>query len=143
MIEERRMNPMCFEVCRKLEIDKYADMVSLVYEKDKECKAYLYDMSKTSIGGRFVPEEEEIHPKELVDLLRDLLYPMKSSESIFTLGTDLLHIYDYSSHREVLYLRLTLPTGILQIDYADDTQNIDVLDAVAEALRSNFSLVEN
>lgn len=69
-----------------------------------------------------------------LDTLCDILTRV-SGEKI-TVGKDRCSLY--TSHREIIDLRLIIPRGLLYITYKDESISKDVGDSFAEYLRSNF-----
>lgn len=131
-------NPLMVHVCDSLGIEDVPELMILEYQNGK-CHVILYDMKKDS---KISPvKKTRVHLDDVVSLFNDFMGQgnMAYPDSV---GTDRKSIYDSLTHREVKYLRAFFPTCLLQVDYEDESQNLDFSYTATDLIRESFKVIE-
>ena len=89
---------------------------------------------------------DSIHPsrkKMGVDMKRFLSVMERMTGRRILKGIQSNSIYDGISHRRIVWMRLYLPQGSLQLEYEDSREMIELSDSIAESLRESFHVEES
>lgn len=117
-------NPICAVTCDMLKKD-YHDIIMIECLNGK-ARCMMYDVSEAMYGDKIRPITYDISLKSALSVIHTL------STLHFVEGTDRLSIYEKDTHRCVTYMRFILPSSLIQIDYEDESVNIDVSEDVSD-----------
>lgn len=106
----------------------------ITYE-DNDCKIEAYSQEIVRIPSLLEESEKSISIDQL-SKITEFLTGIR-----LTLGRDEPSLYN-SDHRKIIYLRLCLPSNILQLEFQDGEETLNYDDYISELLRSRWSLID-
>lgn len=131
------MNPVNLEFLELSGIE--AEDVSQVvceYEKGRGyVKISLYSSQEGAGTSSYIKDIKELSLDKFCDSYSSI------TGQVLSFGVEKEDIYDFRNHRKIIYLRIFLPAGKVQIDYEDESINIDMSSSIENYLRSKFSII--
>lgn len=104
----------------------------ITYE-DNECKIEAYSRQI----GRITPFSKETEKKLGIDQLVKITEFLTGRK--LTLGRDEPSLYN-PDHRKIIYLRLCLPSGILQLEFPDGEETINYNKYISDLIRKDWEV---
>lgn len=106
------------------------DILKVEYEIGS-VKIFMYDLNKST-----APKVKDLSLQDYCNII-GFVSDIELSVSQVTLDT----IFDLQQHRKILSSVLALPSGYLQFQYEDETENTDVSMYMEYKLRNTFKVV--
>lgn len=108
--------------------------IFITYE-DNDCKIEAYPSQIGRIPSLSEESEKDLSINQLVKIVGFL------TGRKLILGRDEPSLWD-SNHRKLIYLRLHIPTGILQLEYQDGEETINYDQYISDVVRSTWTVDE-
>ena len=133
------MIPSIYRFIELMDVLFREDVYSVICEYDEESsKVYVYLYCSEWEFRESVPQREktEVDTDRFFSIFSNMI-----GKKIHR-GKKNRNIYDEASHRKIIWMRMYLPSGKVQIDYEDSSEFIDFSDEIVDYLRKSFYLEE-